>query len=177
MDTRGWSQILVSVLTGISGLQRKKGQDLDDGSDVKGANAWESIDRVRFNGVLKAGTKANNSGKIESLDDVPFLFFVLWDIPTQREDNHRCRIWVVRPQSDLHFRAMAETWFGKNRRGEVSNNFQLHPPIGSDGNTFRNTCGNLIYPLLFSAEMRPGEPFKVTTNNSSAMDSGTCKLA
>jgi len=37
-DTRGWSQIIISVLTGIKGMARKKGADLEDGSDVKGAN-------------------------------------------------------------------------------------------------------------------------------------------
>jgi hypothetical protein len=57
MDTRGWSQILVSVLTGLSGLARKKGADLEDGSDVKAANTWEAIDTPRFNGVIKSGTK------------------------------------------------------------------------------------------------------------------------
>lgn len=37
-DTRGWSQILVSILCGVGGLGRRKGPDLLDGSDVKGAN-------------------------------------------------------------------------------------------------------------------------------------------
>ena len=52
-DSRAWSQILISTLTGISGLARHKGQDLEDGSDVKSANAWFSIDRVRFISPMK----------------------------------------------------------------------------------------------------------------------------
>jgi hypothetical protein len=44
MDTRGWSQIIVSTLCGVKGLDRKKGADLGDGSDVKGANTWKAID-------------------------------------------------------------------------------------------------------------------------------------
>ena len=56
VDLRGWSQIIVSVLTGIKGIARKKGADLEDGSDVKAANTWEAIDTPRFNGVIKAGT-------------------------------------------------------------------------------------------------------------------------
>src|SRR3990167_1959537 len=64
VDTRGWSQILVSTLTSTKGLERKKGADLDDGSDVKGANTWSAIDTPRFNGVIKAGTKATTSGSI-----------------------------------------------------------------------------------------------------------------
>ena len=37
-DSRAWSQILVSLITGINGLGRRKGSDLSDGSDVKSAN-------------------------------------------------------------------------------------------------------------------------------------------
>src|SRR6266446_6392100 len=73
VDTRAWSQILVSVLTGIKGLKRKKGADLVDGSDVKGANTWEAIDTPRFNGVIKAGTQSATAGRLESLDAMPFL--------------------------------------------------------------------------------------------------------
>jgi hypothetical protein len=62
-DTRGWSQIIVSALTGILGLKRKKGNDLEDGSDVKAASTWAAIDTPRFNGVIKAGTKGPDSGK------------------------------------------------------------------------------------------------------------------
>ncbi len=39
-DTRAWSQILVSVISNISGVARQKGADLADGSDVKAANTW-----------------------------------------------------------------------------------------------------------------------------------------
>src|SRR5690606_27273383 len=133
MDTRGWSQVLVSILTGISGLERKKGADLNDGSDVKGANTWNAIDTPRFNGVIKAGTKAGYSDRIESLDDMPHLYFVLWDETVR--GTARCRIWVVRTQTDAAFRTMCESWYGKRSRGEiVSTNFQLHPPRGLDTN-------------------------------------------
>lgn len=105
-DTRGWSQILVSLLTGINGLDRKKGADLIDGSDVKGANTWEAIDRPRFNNVVKAGTKAATSGTMASLDSQPYLFLVLWD--KNLSGDSRCRIWCVRaPSSILNFDALA----------------------------------------------------------------------
>lgn len=148
VDSRGWSQIIVSVLTGLKGLARKKGADLEDGSDVKAANTWEAIDTPRFNGCIKAGTQAAHSGKLESLDAMPFLFFVLWDIKSTGE--HRCRIWCVRPQDDKVFRSMCKKWYDRVAHGDiVSTNFQLHPPRGLDTNEIRNTCGNLIYPLLF----------------------------
>ena len=48
-DTKSWSEILVSLLTGLHGRNRKKGSDLADGSDVKAANIWHAIDTPRFN--------------------------------------------------------------------------------------------------------------------------------
>lgn len=176
MDTRGWSQILVSVLTGISGVGRKKGQDLADGSDVKAANTWEAIDTPRFNGVLKAGTNSKTDGDIASLDEVPYLFFVLWDAPKERVETHRCRVWSVRTQKDVAFRDMASLWFEKRKAGEIrSNNFQLHPPRGLDSDTFRNTCGNLAYPLLLSAEASAGEHYRLLTYDPKVMESGQCR--
>lgn len=173
LDTRAWSQILVSVLCDIRGLERKKGSDLVDGSDVKGASTWEAIDTPRFNGVIKAGTKAEASGRIESLDVMPYLFLVLWDhTPTTKA--HRCRIWCVRPQYDVAFRKMCSSWYRQRERGEItSDNFQLHPPRNTDSNVIRNTCGNLEYPLLFWAERASGR-YEVVTCNPSILENGLC---
>lgn len=175
MDTRAWSQILVSVLTGIKGLEQKKGADLDDGSDVKGASTWEAIDTPRFNGVIKAGTKASTSGKMESLDSMPYLFLVLWD-KSPETDNFRCRIWCVRPQFDKYFREMCKLWYEKVRIGEIrSTNFQLHPPRGKDSDEIRNRCGNLSYPLLFSAERSHNGSYSVKHYDPEVMQTGLCK--
>jgi hypothetical protein len=173
-DTRGWSQILVSVLTGVRGLDREKGADLADGSDVKGANTWEAIDTPRFNGVIKAGTKAETSGKLESLDKVPYLFLVLWDVsPTTHRP--RCRVWCVRPQRDKAFRRMCKTWYRKRDKREISsNNFQLHPPRGKDSNEIRNKCGNLLYPLLLCAERDEGG-YKTIEYHPEVMERGECE--
>ena len=155
MDTRGWSQILTSILTGIPGLERQKGADLKDGSDVKAANTWKAIDTPRFNGVIKAGTKSDTSGRLESLNSMPHLYLVLWDESLRK--SARCRIWVVRTQIDREFRAMCENWYQQRDEGKIiSNNFQLHPPRGLDTNVIRNSCGNLEYPLYFSAEVQDG---------------------
>jgi hypothetical protein len=175
-DTRAWSQIIISALTGIKGIERKKGSDFDDGSDVKGANTWGAIDTPRFNGCLKAGTKSNVSGKVESLDDIPYLFFVLWDYepPVSKE---RCRVWVVRPQKDKIFRSICNLWYEKRASGEIiSNNFQLHPPRHKNSNIIRNTCGNLEYPLLFSA-VREKDYFMIEVYDPDAMKRGQCKIA
>jgi len=174
-DTRAWSQILVSLLTGIKGIARKKGADLADGSDVKGANVWLAIDTPRFNGCLKAGRKGEPGG-IHTLDDMPHLFFVMWDTePKHKRD--RCRVWVVRPRDDRVFRAMAARWYEHREAGIIrSDNFQLHPPRNLDSDTFRNTCGNLNYPLLFRADWT-GADYEVVTYDPSVLTSGSCELA
>lgn len=176
MDTRGWSQVLASVLTDIKGLERKKGADLVDGSDVKGANTWEAIDTPRFNGVIKAGTKSATSGKIQSLDSTPYLFLVLWDHAPGTGDA-RCRVWCVRPQHDPLFRKMAKSWYSKVKSGKIrSSNFQLQPPRGKNSNVMRNKCANLEYPLLFCAERSAGtRRYRITALNPGVMVNGLCK--
>jgi hypothetical protein len=173
-DTRGWSQILVSLLTGLKGQGREKGPDFTDGSDVKAANTWEAIDTPRFNGVIKAGTRALTAGKLESLDGVPYLFFVLWDHSSMTK-RPRCRIWCVRPQRDKLFRAMCKMWYSQVVSGKiVSANFQLHPPLGKDSNEIRNTCANLEYPLLLCAEYVT-DRFVSVHYDPAVMVSGECK--
>ena len=174
-DTRGWSQVVVSLLCGVKGLKRQKGPDLEDGSDVKGANTWNAIDTPRFNGVIKAGTKATVSGTLGSLDNMPHLYLVLWDRTFR--NTARCRIWVVRPESDEVFRSMCKNWYAKRDIGEIkSSNFQLHPPRGKDGNLIRNQCGNLVYPLYFCAERTPNATYKLLRFAPETRLSGLCRI-
>jgi hypothetical protein len=175
-DTKSWSQILASLLTGISGLERKKGADLADGSDVKGANTWDAIDTPRFNGVIKAGTKSDKAGKLEYLDDLPHLYFVLWD-NEPLNGKERCRVWVVRTKEDKLFREMCSKWYDLRDQGVIkSDNFQLHPPRKLNTDTFRNTCGNLNYPLLFMAIWNDDE-YDLNVFNPEVLLSGQCTLA
>jgi hypothetical protein len=143
-DTKSWSQILASLLLNIRGIERKKGADLEDGSDVKAANSWDAIDIPRFNGVVKEG-RVLTSAKAEDLEQMPNLIFVLWD-ETQVGKYDRCRVWVVRTSKDKTFRGVAEKWYKGSKK---SANFQLHPPIGRDDSIVTNRCGNLSLPLLF----------------------------
>ena len=173
-DTRGWSQVIVSTLCDIHGLGRRKGADLDDGSDVKGANTWQAIDTPRFNGVIKAGTQASTSDRIESLNSMPHLYLVLWD--TTKRGTVRCRIWVVRPQHDEVFRGVCGSWYEKRGSGEIkSTNFQLHPPRGTDSDVIRNTCGNLRYPLYFQAERSPRGRYELTIFDPTVREIGLCE--
>lgn len=175
-DTRAWSQILVSLLTGVNGRDREKGSDLVDGSDVKAACCWGAIDTPRFNGAIPAGRLSETSRKVEditALDETPFLFFALWD--DDADGNARCRVWCVQPPRDERFRAMCARWYEQRGTGEVkSTNFQLHPPCYRDDNVFRNTCGNLSYPLLFTA-VRTAARFQQTHYDPRAMKTGMCK--
>lgn len=173
-DTKSWSQILTSLLTGIPGLQRKKGRDLNDASDVKAANAWDAIDVPRFNGALPAGRKAKH-GSVAALDDMPYLFFVLWDWYEHRPGTERCRIWVVRTQEDKVFRQVARRWYQARKKGQIkSDNFQLHPPIGKETNVVTNECGNLELPLFFRADWR-GNDYELIVHDPSARRSGICR--
>ena len=177
VDTRGWSQILVSVLYGVKGPERRKGADLVDGSDVKAANTWEAIDTPRFNGVIKADTQAETSGRLESLDSMPYLFFVLWD-HAPVSGQARCRIWVVRTQVDEAFRAMCQRWYEQRTAGIIrSTNFHVHPPRNLNINTFRNNCGNLDYPLYFHAERPVDGTFQLVRFNEEVLRSGQCVTA
>lgn len=172
-DSRAWSQILISTLTGIQGLARQKGPDLEDGSDVKSANAWHAIDRVRFNGVIKAGTRSNLSGSMAYLDQMPFLFFVMWDYNPDN-DRERARVWVVRPQQDTLFREVAQKWYLQLANGTIrSNNFQLHPPVNENSDVFTNLCGNLSYPLLLDAEWN-GCEYVAISYSQDVLYSGEC---
>ncbi|MFR3071631.1 MAG: MamI family restriction endonuclease [Paeniclostridium sp.] len=172
-DSCAWSQVLVSLLTGIAGLGRKKGPDLVDGSDVKAANTWGSIDTPRFNNVIKSGTKSKTSGKIESLDNMPYLFFVLWDNePTNKRE--RVRVWAVRTKNDKLFRKMCSVWYELRRTGKIkSDNFQLQPPRNKNSNEFRNTYGNLNYPLLFSA-IWDKSVYNLQVYNPNVLKNGKC---
>jgi hypothetical protein len=171
-DTRAWSQILVSLLTGINGRERKKGTDLVDGSDLKAANCWSAIDTPRFNNVLPTGRKSKTARKdadVSALDSIPHLFFVLWDDDT--EGHPRCRVWCVRPQVDQIFRGMCAKGYADYRAGETSNNFQLHPPSYRDDNGFTNDWGDLSYPLLLCA-VRKGTEFGQVHSDSDVLTKG-----
>lgn len=176
-DTKSWSEILVALLTGLSGRHRQKGSDLADGSDVKAANCWSAIDTPRFNGCAPAGRTSTASMKqldLTAFDDIPYMFFVLWD--ERRPGNvPRCRIWVVDTARDNAFRSMVATWYDQVRSGRIrSTNFQLHPPRNLDIDVIRNTCGNLEYPLLFLAEWRDDSGYEVLVYDLDAMDTGEC---
>lgn len=178
-DTKSWSEVLVGLLTGIPGRGRRKGSDLDDGSDVKAANVWCAIDTPRFNGCAPAGRSsmtAMRAPDLSAFDDVPFLFLVLWD---QRPPGGapRCRVWVVRPRRDPEVRRVVAAWYVKRAAGETkSDNFQLQPPRNRNDNVIRNDCGSLAFPLFFAAELDAGG-YRVVRLSRNAQTRGLCRSA
>ena len=170
-DTAKWSQIFISLLCDVKGLDRKKGADLADGSDVKGACVWDAIDTPRFNGVVPAGRilkKYNNSADIYNK-----IFFVMWDYNLEKKE--RCRVWAVNLKKDKVFNKMVDKWYKQRKEGIIkSNNFQLHPPRNKDSNVIRNKCGNLVYPLIFEGIFE-NNTYVITKKNLDLVDSQTCK--
>ncbi len=148
------SQHLVSLITGIKGNnQRGKGDDLEDGSEVKSASCVDAEDTPRWNNV--------NCGKktvaeiTAMMDATPFLFFVLLDTTERGGNILRCRVWVVRPAVDTHFRNVMIGWATKKEQGLItSTNLQLHPPRWEKAptNITTNTSGNLKLPLMYESQ-------------------------
>ncbi|WP_025739786.1 MamI family restriction endonuclease [Aquimarina pacifica] len=148
------SQHLVSLITGIRGNnQRGKGDDLEDGSEVKSASCVDADDTPRWNNV-NCGKETVSDIK-EMMDNTPFLFFVLLDTTIRGGSILRCRVWVVRPAVDEHFRNVMIGWATKRERREIkSGNLQLHPPRWekAQANITTNTSGNLKLPMMYESQ-------------------------
>ena len=72
---------------------------------------------------------------------------------------------------------MCSKWYDQRDQGIIkSDNFQLHPPRKLNTNTFRNTCGNLNYPLLFMAVWND-EEYELKLFKPKVLISGQCTLA
>ena len=106
---------------------------------------------------------------------MPKLIFVLWDNEPKFQ-RERCRVWLVRPPKDPLFRKVCAIWYKKRDEGIItSNNFQLHPPRGKNSNEFRNTCGNLYYPLFLEAIWNKSKlSYDIVNFKKSVMTIGLC---
>jgi len=147
-DLQGWKNItgqtaqpdsgyigqhIASLITGIEGEGYKgKGNDLSDGSEVKTASTLSSTDRPRWNHRIVSDQD------VEDWLDQPNIIYILIDKNTN--DNIRLRVWVVDTASDDQYSQVVRDWHDE---GYSSNNFQLHPPIGSPSDTARNDVGNV----------------------------------
>lgn len=158
IDTGYIAQHLVSIVTGIKGGGfRGKGDDLEDGSEVKSANFLDSLD--------KQGTVAprwnftcNDEEQMTGLLNYPAIYLVSMDF--NPEDYMRFRVWKLLPKRHILFRDRYEEWMEKLGYPKLTDpsrpgvNFQLFPPrmrttddFARHGNNRKNGFKRLEIPL------------------------------
>lgn len=177
IDTGYIAQHLVSLQTQIAGQgMRGKGDDLCDGSEVKGANFIDSLDK---NGAT-APRWNFNSVSIDIMErflDYKAIFLLSIDFNSQRQ--YRIRIWKVDIHKHEVLRARYKEWMQKlgypkfADSSHKSINFQLFPPrngtnesYARHGNGRKNGFDKLKIPLentegsslIFRADIIEGTP-------------------
>lgn len=146
IDTGYIAQHLVSLQTQIAGQgMRGKGDDLCDGSEVKGANFIDSLDK---NGAT-APIWNFNSVSVEIMErflEYNAIYLLSIDLNPQRQ--YRIRIWKVDIHKHKALRARYIEWMEKLGYPKFADpshksiNFQLFPPRnGTDENFARHGNG------------------------------------
>jgi hypothetical protein len=140
IDTGYIAQHLVSIITGIKGGGfRGKGDDLEDGSEVKSANFLDSLDKAgavapRWNFMC------NDKISMESLIELDSIYLVSIDFNT--EDKIRFRVWEINPKEHEIFTNRYKEWMDKLGYPKLEDpkrpgvNFQLFPPKNKSNDTF-----------------------------------------
>lgn len=164
IDTGYIAQHLVSLQTQISGQgMRGKGEDLCDGSEVKGANFLDSLDKAgatapRWN--FTAVTKEIMERFLE------YTAIYLLSIDYNADNNFRIRIWKVNIQEHTILRNRYIEWMNKlgypkfaDTANKPSVNFQLFPPANGTDQTYArhgNGRANGFKKLQIPLENTPG---------------------
>jgi transcriptional regulator with XRE-family HTH domain len=177
IDSGYIGQHLVSALTGTSGVYRRgKGLDLEDGSEVKAACKLDCSDKPRWNHSFpRSEEAAKRAERIAKWLKIPAAYYVLFeelgeqDMPYPAPEGIapgmlQVRVWMVRPTKDFEYRAVFERW----RDAPVGTNLQLHPPDWHD-NVATNECGDLVMPLMFSAQTNRNGHFRVVDQHDPAV--------
>lgn len=176
IDTGYVAQHLVSLVTGIKGGGfRGKGDDLEDGSEVKSANFLDSLD-ARGAVAPRWNFSCNDEAQMVGLLKYPAIYLVSMDL--NPNNDPRFRIWKLLPNKHETFRARYEEWMQKLGYPKLADprrpgiNFQLFPPrnrsnddYARHGNNRRNGFVRIkIYlddavgsRLIFHAEAENGE--------------------
>lgn len=164
IDTGYIAQHLVSLQTQIAGQgMRGKGEDLCDGSEVKGANFLDSLDRAgatapRWN--FTAVTKDIMERFLE------YTAIYLLSIDYNPDNNFRIRIWKVNIKEHTILRNRYIEWMNKlgypkfaDMANKPSINFQLFPPANGTNQTYArhgNGRANGFEKLQIPLENTPG---------------------
>ena len=146
IDTGYIAQHLVSLQTQIAGQgMRGKGDDLCDGSEVKGANFIDSLDK---NGATAPRWNFNSVSVdiMERFLDYKAIFLLSIDFNPKRQ--YRIRIWKVDIHKHTLLRNRYKEWMQKLGYPKFADpthksiNFQLFPPRnGTDDNYARHGNG------------------------------------
>jgi hypothetical protein len=132
IDTGYVAQHLVSLVTSIKGSHmRGKGDDLQDGSEVKSANFLDSLDTK---GAIapRWNFSSNSETQMLSFLKVPFIYLVSLD--STEADHIRIRIWKLNPREHMDFNRRYKKWMRIKGYPKLKNasrpaiNFQLFPP-------------------------------------------------
>lgn len=140
IDTGYIAQHLVSLITGIKGGGfRGKGLDLADGSEVKGANFLDSLDR---SGAVapRWNFQCNNIQTMEEFLTYTAIYLVSIDLTI--DNRIRIRVWKVDPRVHVALNTRYVEWMetlGKPKLLDEKRpgiNFQLFPPRIATDETF-----------------------------------------
>lgn len=164
IDTGYIAQHLVSLQTQIAGQgMRGKGEDLCDGSEIKGANFLDSLD--------KAGATAPRWNFTAVTKDIMERFLeynaiYLLSIDYNPDNNFRIRIWKVNIKEHIILRKRYIEWMNKlgyPKFADMANkpivNFQLFPPANGTNQTYArhgNGRANGFEKLQIPLENTPG---------------------
>lgn len=164
IDTGYIAQHLVSLQTQIAGQgMRGKGDDLFDGSEVKGANFLDSLDKAGAT-APRWNFTAVTKDIMERFLDYTAIYLLSIDYSPQK--NFRIRIWKVNIQEHVILRKRYIEWMNKlgypkfaDTTKKPSVNFQLFPPSnGTNQNYARHGNGrsNGFDKLQIPLENTPG---------------------
>jgi hypothetical protein len=151
IDTGYIAQHLVSLVTGVLGSgMRGKGDDLEDGSEVKSANFLDSLD-ARGATSPRWNFQSNDLASMEKLLSVPSLYISSFDLSM---DSHlRIRVWAIDPKLHAPFRERYIEWMnilGKPKLLDPRRpyaNFQLFPPALKSNDTFARHGQKIARPF------------------------------
>lgn len=161
VDTGYIAQFVASLVLREPGQGfRGKGDDLADGSEVKGAANISGVDRPRWNhNVGKPSDDRKRMQKGEPTQgqqylDSPYLFYLLVDrvVGSVRPAPIRIRGWCIDAQNDSDWRGFFMNFL--ELRDDSQYNLQLHPPVGYDDNIVVNTLGNLDFQDVLAFDAR-----------------------
>ena len=158
IDTGYIAQHLASIVTGIRGGGfRGKGDDLEDGSEVKSANFLDSLDKQGAT-APRWNFTCNDEEQMTGLLDYPAIYLVSMDF--NPEDDMRFRVWKLLPKRHTIFRYRYEEWMEKLGYPKLADptrpgiNFQLFPPrmrstdeFARHGNNRKNGFKRIEMPL------------------------------